>query len=231
MLVHSSEDTTTFAPYSNICPIEGWTEANMVVSPTTDAEDGTTYNIQFKDGSNPLTVYGGTLDVVSGELVVDRVIVDLGTLNWSYSAVDVRFFTTDIKDIKKVMSGAIVMNGLCSHYDIVAYEYVHKSYALDGVMGLYSTSTTNYLAVKDTRYTSSSDFTNAASGTKLVYELATPQTIQLTPTQVKMLKGINTVSADCGDTQLKYQPDNVIGELKGMIQALDARVTALEEAE
>ena len=61
---------TSYAPYSNICPISGHTEANVVVSPTTDAEDGQTYNIQFKDGDNPLTVYGGTLDVVSGELKV-----------------------------------------------------------------------------------------------------------------------------------------------------------------
>lgn len=46
-----------------------------------------------------------------------------------------------------------------------------------------------------------------------------------------MLEGINTLSANTGDVSLKYQPDNVIGELKGMLQALDARVTALEEAE
>lgn len=31
---------------------------------------GQTYTIQFKDGDNPLTVYGGTLDVTSGELTV-----------------------------------------------------------------------------------------------------------------------------------------------------------------
>jgi hypothetical protein len=54
----------------NIRPISGWDEVNVVVSPTTDAEDGTTYTIQFKDGDNPLTVYGGSLDVVNGELKV-----------------------------------------------------------------------------------------------------------------------------------------------------------------
>ena len=61
---------TSYEPYSNICPISGWSEANIVVSPTTSAEDGTTYTIQFTDGDNPLTVYGGTLDVVSGTLTV-----------------------------------------------------------------------------------------------------------------------------------------------------------------
>ena len=42
--------------------------------PSTDtsyhAYNGQTYTIPFKDGDNPLTVYGGTLDVVSGELKV-----------------------------------------------------------------------------------------------------------------------------------------------------------------
>jgi hypothetical protein len=61
---------TTYEPYSNICPISGWTEANVNVSPTTSAEDGTTYTIEFRDNDNPLTVYGGTLDVMSGELTV-----------------------------------------------------------------------------------------------------------------------------------------------------------------
>ena len=70
MLRLATETDSTFAPYSNICPISGFTEANVVVSPTTDAEDGQTYNIQFKDGDNPLIVYGGTLDVVNGELKV-----------------------------------------------------------------------------------------------------------------------------------------------------------------
>lgn len=39
---------------------------------TTEYEpyNGHTYTIQFKDGDNPLTVYGGTLDVTSGELTV-----------------------------------------------------------------------------------------------------------------------------------------------------------------
>jgi hypothetical protein len=68
--LESGSTATTYSPYSNICPISGWTAANVVVSPTTLAEDGTTYTIEFKDSDNPLTVYGGTLDVTSGELTV-----------------------------------------------------------------------------------------------------------------------------------------------------------------
>lgn len=70
MIRLASVQDDTYEPYSNICPISGWDECNVNVSPTTSAEDGTTYTIQFKDGDNPLTVYGGTLDVTSGELTV-----------------------------------------------------------------------------------------------------------------------------------------------------------------
>lgn len=61
---------SSYTPYSNICPITGWTGANVYVSPTTDAEDGQTYTIAFPSEAG--TVYGGTLDAVSGVLVVDR---------------------------------------------------------------------------------------------------------------------------------------------------------------
>lgn len=129
---------TTFEPYSNICPISGWDEANVVVSPTTDAEDGTTYNIQFTDGSNPLTVYGGTLDVISGLLTV-----------------------TD--------------------------EYI-ASYNGE-------TLPATWISDRDV-YT---EGTIPTTGAEVCYELATPQTYQLTPTQVKSLLGQNNVWADTGD--------------------------------
>ena len=61
----------------NVRPISGRTEVVTIVSPTTDAEDGNTYTTSLGR-----TVYGGTLDVVSGVLTVDRAMV---TLNGSES--------------------------------------------------------------------------------------------------------------------------------------------------
>ena len=60
------------------------------------------------------------------------------------------------------------------------------------------------------------------TGAQVVYPLTTPTTISTPKQNVPMLKGINTVYADCGDTQLKYQPDNVIGELKGAIEKINS---------
>ena len=191
MQIEQGSQATTFEPYSNICPISGHTDVTVTVASTSG--DDTTVSLGR-------TVYGGTLDVTTGELTVDRAYVDVGTLNWTYSTADTRFYTTNLTDVKKVTDTSIVMNGLCSHYDIVAYRYVNSTSALDSVMGLYSTSTANYLAIKDTRYTDATTFTQAVNGVQLVYELATPQTFNLTPTQVLTLLGQNYVSHDGGGT-------------------------------
>jgi hypothetical protein len=68
------------------------------------------------------------------------------------------------------------------------------------------------------------------SGVQLVYELATPYTIQLTPQQIRLLKGTNHLSCNTGDLSIKYYPDNVLGQLKGDIEdEYDERVEVLEE--
>ena len=50
----------------NVRPISGWDEVETHISPTTDAQDGQTITTPL-----PTTVYGGTLDVVSGVLTVN----------------------------------------------------------------------------------------------------------------------------------------------------------------
>ena len=45
------------------------------------------------------------------------------------------------------------------------------------------------------------------NGVQLVYELAEPITIQLTPNQVNSLYGVNNLWADSGDTEVEYRAD------------------------
>ena len=51
-----------------------------------------------------------------------------------------------------------------------------------------------------------------------VYKLATPQTVQLTPTQLTLLKGTNIVSANGSTIRLSYQKDNKIGDVKQWVK-------------
>ena len=68
--IESGSSATAWEPYSNICPITGRTGVTVYVSPTQNVADATTYT---SDWTSPAgTVYGGTLDVVTGVLTVDR---------------------------------------------------------------------------------------------------------------------------------------------------------------
>lgn len=66
MIRLATETDAAFEPYENICPISGWTGANVVVSPTQSAEDGTTHPVSWETEAG--TVYGGEMELVSGIL-------------------------------------------------------------------------------------------------------------------------------------------------------------------
>jgi hypothetical protein len=105
---------------------------------------GHAYLIMFTDGTNPLTVYGGKLDVVSGVLTL-----------------------TD---------------GFISSYN---GETLPSTWISD--RDVYAEGTTPTI------------------GAEVVYELATPQTIQLTPTIIKSLQGENNFFASTGEIiKLEY---------------------------
>lgn len=109
---------------------------------------GKTYTIQLGD-----TVYGGTLDVTRGKMVVDR--------------------------------------GYIASYN---GETLPSTWISD--RDVYASGTTPTI------------------GAEVVYELATPITIPLTPQQIKLLENTNTIYTDNeSDTiTLEYQPNNAIGE-------------------
>ena len=65
--VEVGQTATSYAPYSNICQISGWSAVNVYDGSTTDPLDATTYTTALKDGQgNPLTCYGGELSNENG---------------------------------------------------------------------------------------------------------------------------------------------------------------------
>ena len=144
------------------------------------------------------TVYGGTLDVVSGVLTVDRAIVDGGSLNWTYWY-DSYFYaivtgktadtTTDIMcDIYPTTNGATGTNGI---FNVVANKTI--AYICDTELS-HDASGAAALETK-------------LSGHSIAYKLATPQTYTLTGQEINTLLGDNNVWADCGDVEVVYVRD------------------------
>lgn len=177
----------------NVRPISGWTGANVHVN-----DDVIAIDWQSTAG----TVYGGTLDVTTGVLTVDRAMVDLGTLNWraNYTAV----YSTAINDI---------LPAVAPPYANRQSGAVCSAYAPDSQYSVSDTAMTDKrwlriakdFFIKDTSYADAASFKTAMNGVQLVYELATPTTYQLTPTEVSTLLGANNVWADTGDTTLIYR--------------------------
>ena len=156
------------------------------------------------------TVYGGTVDVVTGVLTVTHEAVDLGTLSWTLAqASGINYFRS------AVLSGAkIAANGqtsaMCSAYKPISGTSLSYFLSQNNVAWTAPSniSTTNpYACIRDERYSDAAAFKTAVSGVLLVYELATPQTYQLTAQQVELLAGQNNVWADTGDISITYGHD------------------------
>lgn len=172
--------------------------------PSTDhdyhAYDGQTYTISL-DG----TVYGGTLDVTTGVLTVDRAMVDMGTLTWILNG---GYFKSSSLDsiIKRPVSNTEVPQVICSIY----YPVNWNTTADKSVSVLPTTGSAHniFLWVKDSSYTDAESFTTAMNGVQLCYTLATPFEVQLTAEDdITTLKGQNNIWADCGDTTVEYRAD------------------------
>jgi hypothetical protein len=186
---------------TNVRPISGWSGVDVRHSGA-DQTNPTVYSVPFKDeNGNPITVYGGTLEVASGKLTITKVFFNARDVEWIV-ADSTRIYT------RLPLSPTELTTILCSHCKYVrrppagsleswvdwgGYPASNKNLIL--ALGEHTTSLENWNA-----YTQSNDV-------QFVYELATPTEIQLTPTEVKTLLGLNNVWCDTGDTSVEYPAD------------------------
>lgn len=175
---------------SNIRPISGHTDVTVTVASTSGGSgDDTTVNLGR-------TVYGGTLDVTTGELIVTHGIVDLGTLTWIKQTDTPNYVV--FTQANPVLSRAYNYNFICTQY---ATAQKTRQELLNGEIGTSNAALSNICIRDDSKEDlTEAQFKTAMGGVMLVYELATPQTFTLTPTQVLTLLGQNYVSHDGGGT-------------------------------
>jgi len=144
------------------------------------------------------TVYGGTLDVKTGVLTVTHYYVTFGNLTWSkITSGQSPYFGATLPSAYRYIDAQ--NNFICSQYSKAS---IGNSGSTEGIF----ITNTSQLRCRDLNYTegSASEFKTATSGVQLVYELATPTTVQLTATEIKALSGINNVWADSGDIEVEY---------------------------
>lgn len=157
---------------------------------TYEPYNGTTYTIQLGD-----TYYGGVLDVTTGVLTVTHRYADMGQLAWtSFYQKMVYMSFPDTPTPSQTTDKA---NLICSSYKTVSRNEIGNppwNYAGVGV----DTAGRLFVANPDSSWTSVNDAKADLNGVQLVYLLATPITVQLTPTQITTLLGQNNLWADSG---------------------------------
>ena len=136
------------------------------------------------------TVYGGTLDVVSGVLTVDRVSVTFnGSENWETINQGLRYYgnfggkaysTKDVSNMLTYATSDPTRNPNSYTFTVASFVNVGVPYTVAEWKSLLATT-----------------------NLQVVYELATPQTYQLTPQQVELLADTNSIWSD-GEITIKY---------------------------
>ena len=195
--IESGSFATSYAPYSNICPISGWTGCNISHSGA-DTSDPTVISISWQSEAG--TVYGGTLELPSCVLTVDKKFALLnnpdkwvnsyaGTIQFGYD-----YDFNDRKTYSTSFEGAI-----CSAFPFDGSKAVFARWAgaSSGYFGVNGSISLN-------------DIKSMASNgdIAILYELATPLTYQLTPTDViTTLLGQNNIWTDCGPSTVEYPCD------------------------
>lgn len=195
-MVLAKTSQTSWSPYENICPISGWDSVDVVVSPTQSAEDGTTYTTDLNQ-----TVYGGTLDMATGVLTVDRKMVTLdgvekkfrgtwGATNNGYAV----YWNDDIPRDSSAISNRFVASRFGVD-NMPLGSFVGNS----GVIGTWTFILPSSITSKN-----EADAWLVENPTTIVYHLTIPQTYQLTPHQIQTLVGQNDIWSDAGDVDVTF---------------------------
>lgn len=183
-------------------PITGFSDANITIT------DGDTTNVTTIALGR--TVYGGTLDVTRGELTLTKGYKEYigdAAENWIYTSSLNRVYI-NISDAIRPPTVADIMSNIINNSPTVT-DY--NGYINDqGNLIIYAPS----------NITSASDWKTWLMSNKIevVYELATPQTYNLTHEEIITLLGENEINSDTGDIEITYATNVIDPLLKYLLE-------------
>ena len=194
---------TSYAPYSNICPISGRTEARV----DTENEDST--ESAYAVIQLGTTVYGADINWDTGVMTVTHVATSITGDNVSTVSDQ---SATDTEGGKRININ--IINAKYCGSGTGLSDIISDRLSVTSADGIYNSTTPNCIAVNNVggivlRYAGAATVEAAkaalnANPVQACYALATPTTLQLTPTQLEMLKGYNRVSIEDGSIEIGY---------------------------
>ena len=150
------------------------------------------------------TRYGGTLDVLTGVLTVDRVKWLLGSKSWTKISGKTSVYVTPWTDEPVPIGVRDVADILCSCYvaDTASNVYAESTPCsiAQGRQGLYL----GYWIINDATHTAQ-ELPTFLADKELVYELATPIQFHVDPSTISTLKNENYIWSDAGQVTVEYR--------------------------
>ena len=193
------------------------------------ADDYSPYTGTTATLSLPETIYGGTVDAVTGEGKKTIVGIEL-----TGEEAVVAHNTENAFRVNSVFS---MNTGLTPANEIFCSHYLSSSGIVD--YGFWHNTGTNFAIFRDVRFSTPEEFKSylsaqAAAGTPvtIVYKLATPQPIQATGSQsLPALSGQNVLitNADSLTVTGRADPNHTIQTLSDRIAALESNTTQIQE--
>ena len=185
----------------NIRPISGRSEVNVWREATYDTSADPVITIQLGD-----IIYGGTVDVLSGVLTVDREIVTYnGSETWRGNVTTGVYCVNNAVKRATNYSGMIICDKLPTgtKTDSTRERPFITAYSIPNI---YPGLNWIYLLFPRDQYSSWADVTAwlAENPIQVCYELAQPFTITLTPEQLTTVLGQNNVWSDADKVSLTY---------------------------
>lgn len=175
--------------------------------PSTDhdyhAYNGATYPISWADEAG--TVYGGTLDVTTGLLTVDK--ASLTITSFSNVITENNGFRSYDPSLPAM---SVSYGEVASNMFVRGTSYVEVTGGVKNAIGYNAAGQLLFnVWVNGAYITSKADLNTfvANNPIQIVYPLATPQTYQLTPQAVMTILGQNNIWADTGDVEVAYCAD------------------------
>ncbi|MBQ1297769.1 MAG: hypothetical protein IIY21_27265, partial [Clostridiales bacterium] len=150
------------------------------------------------------TYYGGTLNVTTGVLTITHGIkIFDGTLSYTMTSDGKIVYCDATPDAKVIESNYGQESAICDHFRNEPNSASIRQGTVDMSFNIGSAyfSMSPRTVFRNSNWASVSDainfFTN--NPTQIVYQLVTPTTVQLTPTEVRTLLEDNNIFADTGD--------------------------------
>lgn len=191
----------------------------------------TPYNPASKTITLPFgqTVYGGTLDWTTGVLTVDWIshtfnAADSVSGNWQSTDTSMgAIIGIRSPGATPVQTTGEIPNVLCASLKTISYGNIFSGSNSDTAISRVWGGEANQFAIRlplslaETAADIKSWLIDNAI--EVVYQIATPITIQLTPTEILALSGTNTIYADTGDTTVSGR-QNLINYLQSLSSAV-----------